>query len=233
MSEAAAPASDTILTAEAPATAETPAVVSAPAAEAATLLTTDPATTTEAPKTEGTEAKADDAKTAEQKKDEAKTGAPEEYADFKLPDNFKANESTLTEFKAVAKDLGLTQEAAQKLVDFQTAQSAKTVQAFSDEMQSHVDKTAKEWATAAKADKEYGGEEFDKNMGFASAALKAFGTPELKTLLNESRLGNNPEVVRFMVRAGKAISQDGFIPGRASSAAKDAASVLYGSTASK
>ena len=38
-----------------------------------------------------------------------------------------------------------------------------------------------------------------------------FGTDALKSLLTESGLGNHPEVIRFMYRAGKAISEDSYV----------------------
>src|SRR5712664_1558818 len=44
-------------------------------------------------------------------------GAPEKYADFKVPDGFKFDPTALTEAQATFKELGLTQEAAQKLID--------------------------------------------------------------------------------------------------------------------
>jgi hypothetical protein len=47
----------------------------------------------------------------------------------------------------------------------------------------------------------------------AKKALDAFGTAELRSLLNESGLGNHPEVIRFMFRAGKAISEDSMVTG--------------------
>jgi hypothetical protein len=68
-----------------------------------------------------------------------------------------------------------------------------------------IQKAAAEWAAAAVADKEYGGDMLTDSLVTAKKALDAFGTPELRTLLNDSRLGNHPEVIRFMVRAGKAL----------------------------
>lgn len=226
MSDAAA--SDTVLTDDATATpdAGAAATVDATAPAATTVLTDD--ASAEPAKVELT-----DAQKAEAAAEAAKTaGAPEVYADFTLPENFKSDESTIGKFKEIAKELGLTQEAAQKLVEFQATQSSTNVQAFGTAMQAHVDKTANEWATAAKADPEYGGEKFNENLGIAKQALDKFGTPELKTLLKESRMGNHPEVIRMLVKAGKAISQDGFVPGRSAAAPKDAASVLYGPSSS-
>jgi len=196
------------------------------------VLTDEPtAKPDDAPKTEPTEAeKAEEARIAAEK---AAAGAPEEYTDFALPETFKVDDTTLGEFKALAKELNLPQEAAQKLVDMQAKLQSGNAQAFTSTLQAHVDKTAQEWAATAKSDPEIGGAKFDENVAVAKTALDTFGTPELKALLKESRIGNHPEVIRFMFKAGKAISQDGFVPGRASSAAKDTANVLYGSTPSK
>lgn len=233
MSDAATAASDTVLTADATATADAGATstdattaATSTSADASTVLTDDAAATTGDAKTDDT---ADAAKTDDAKKDDAK-GAPEQYEDFKLPENFQADAAALDGFKVIAKDLGLTQEAAQKLVDFQTAQAVKNAQGYGTALQTHVDTVAKEWATTAQADPEIGGAKFAENVAVAKQALDTFGTPELKTLLKESRIGNHPEVIRLLFKAGKAISQDGYVPGRASSAAKSAADVLYGPT---
>ena len=63
------------------------------------------------------------------------------------------------------------------------------------------------WEKAAKADKEFGGADFDKNVAQAVKAIEVFGTPELRTLLDESGLGSHPEVIRFAMRAAKGISE--------------------------
>lgn len=48
---------------------------------------------------------------------EPTTGAPEKYADFKAPDGFKFDDKFLPQVHTVFKDLNLTQDQAQKLVD--------------------------------------------------------------------------------------------------------------------
>src|SRR6266704_2105344 len=53
----------------------------------------------------------------EKKEDAPKEGAPEKYADFKVPDGFKFDAAALTEATATFKELGLTQDQAQKLID--------------------------------------------------------------------------------------------------------------------
>ena len=61
----------------------------------------------------------------------------------------------------------------------------------------------------------------------AKKALETFGTPELRTLLNESGMGNNPEVIRAFYRVGKAISEDKFVSGKATPADANDARSLY------
>ena len=63
----------------------------------------------------------------------------------------------------------------------------------------------------SQSDEEFGGENLSSNLEVAKSALDAFGTDPLKQLLAESGLGNHPEVIRFMYRAGKAISEDSYV----------------------
>ncbi|WP_422096887.1 hypothetical protein [Variovorax sp.] len=153
-----------------------------------------------------------------EKKDD-KPGAPDEYADFKLPDGVKLDAPVMGEFKTLAKKHGLSQEAAQELVDLQAKLQGEGGKAYTAELQNHVERMRTEWETAAKADPEIGGDKYDANVAVAKKALETFGTPELKALLRESRLGSHPEVIRFMFKAGQQISPDGFVPGRASAGA--------------
>ena len=59
-----------------------------------------------------------------------------------------------------------------------------------------------------KNDAEFGGANFDKNAKTAQKAFEAFGSPELKQLLNESGLGSHPELVKAFHRIGQKISED-------------------------
>lgn len=146
------------------------------------------------------------------------TGAPEKYEDFKLPEGMQADVPVMGEFTALAKELNLPQEAAQKLVDIGT----RMQQGNAEHLMATIEAQGEKWGTDSKADKEFGGDKFDENLAVAKQALDKFGTPELKTLLVQSKLGNHPEVLRFFYRAGQAISQDGFTPGRQGAGAKDA-----------
>ncbi len=137
---------------------------------------------------------------------EASEGAPEKY-EFNTqvadaPDEL--DPEVLTAFGDVAKELNLPQEAAQKVLD----KVAPVIQARQAKA---IDQTKVEWANQSKSDQEFGGESLTDNLDVAKASLDTFGTDALKSLLQETGLGNHPEVIRFMYRAGKAISEDSYV----------------------
>lgn len=136
----------------------------------------------------------------------SKEGAPDKYEfNDKVADAPEVlDPEVLTAFGEVAKELDLPQEAAQKVLD----KVAPVIQARQAEQ---VEKARVEWAEESKSDEEFGGETFENNLETAKTALNAFGTEPFKQLLSESGLGNHPEVIRFMYRAGKAISEDSYV----------------------
>jgi hypothetical protein len=68
-----------------------------------------------------------------------------------------------------------------------------------------------DWANESQTDEEFGGEALNENLNVAKQALDAFGTDAFKSLLQETGFGNHPEIIRFMYRAGKAISEDSYV----------------------
>lgn len=166
----------------------------------------DASTTQQAP--EGKPAEGSDITPAEGEKpadDQAEPqGAPDKY-EFKAPEGAAAfDDHVIEQFSEVARELNLPQDAAQKVLDKMgpaiQARQAETIQA-----------ARTMWADSAKTDKEFGGEKLTENLAVAKKALDQFGSPELRTLLNESGLGNHPEMIRVLYRAGKAISEDRFV----------------------
>lgn len=129
--------------------------------------------------------------------------APEKY-EFKPPEGKQFDSELITQFSEVAKELNLSQDAAQKMLD-------KMAPAMEQRQAQQIQALKQGWAEAAMADKEFGGDKIAENLSVAKKALDQFGTSELRTLLEESGLGNHPEVIRFMFKAGKAISEDKYV----------------------
>ena len=137
---------------------------------------------------------------------EAPEGAPENYEfNPKVADApQELDPEVLTAFGDVAKELNLPQDAAQKVLD----KVAPVIQARQAKA---IEQTKVEWANQSKSDQEFGGESLTDNLDVAKTSLDTFGTDALKSLLQETGLGNHPEVIRFMYRAGKAISEDSYV----------------------
>lgn len=132
--------------------------------------------------------------------DDSVAGAPEEYKDFTVPEGVQLDETALGAFKPVAKELGLTQEGAQKLVDLFVDTQKQQAEAF--------DTMKADWVKEAKADKEIGGAAYDQSVGYAKKAIAHFGNPKLQAALDWSGLGDHPEVIRAFSKIGKEISED-------------------------
>jgi len=172
-----------------------------------------PAGDAEKPTTEGTETG----------KPPAKPAVPEKY-DLKLPEGSLLEPSAVEQISSFAKEQGLSNEAAQKLLE----RESKSFASYVEKQKTELVKQTAEWLEAAKTDKEIGGEAFGQNAELAKRVVERYGSESFKKALNESGLGNHPELVRFVARIGKAMSEDQLvIPGTQSGGPKSAADTLY------
>lgn len=155
--------------------------------------------------------------------DAQEQGAPEKY-EFQMPEGVVVDDTTVEAFSEIAKELNMPQEAAQKILD-------KVAPVMAQRQAETLASLSNSWIEGVRGDKEIGGDKLQQNLAVAKKAMDTFGTPELSALLNESRLGNHPEVIRFMLRAGKAISEDTkVVTGNATRpnlGSRDAAKSLY------
>lgn len=151
--------------------------------------------------------------------------APDEYTDFTLPEGMALDEDLVKEFKPLAKELGLSQDKAQKLVDLQT----KTMEKIGKATQAAWENTLTEWRKASETDAEFGGTALKENIVFAKTAIDKFGNDKLREALDVTGVGNHPEFVRFMVKVGKAVSEDKVRVGNSAdtSVYRDPAKLLY------
>ncbi|WP_296262507.1 peptidase [uncultured Enterobacter sp.] len=155
-------------------------------------------------------------------KEQKQEGAPEKY-EFKAGEGVELDAEALKDFEPVARDLNLTNEQAQKLVDAYPKILAGVQQRQAEAWQ----KQTEGWAETVKADKEIGGDKLTANLSAAQRALDQFGTSELKEYLNATGLGNHPDLVKTFVKIGKAMSEDGMVDG-SNQGQRSAAEVLYG-----
>lgn len=164
--------------------------------------------------TEGSEGSEAEQKAAADKAaaDKVAEGAPEAYEDFKMPEGMELDTVALEAAAPVFKDLNLTQDQAQKLIDLQAA----SMQKAGETQQEAWTKTVTDWATETKENKEYGGEHLNENLALAKSALDKLGTPELRELVDSTGIGNQLEFAKFCTAVGKAIGEDTVLLGKSS-----------------
>lgn len=199
-------------------------------------ITTDPATTTQpdSSKTtttqdsksllnQGTDADkktdpAADSKTEPKKdsaKDSAKTGAPEQYEAWKVPDQYVIDPDTGKEINSLFKDLGLSQEAGQKLVDFYIN---KTQQAFEEPFTAY-ETMRKEWRDASESHTDLRGK-----LGVGGEVLTTIGkalddlgnkdlVSEFKQLMDLTGAGDHPAFIRVLYGLAKQLTEGTHVGG--------------------
>lgn len=213
-----------------------PAPATPPAAPAETIVTQPPAATppetppaaVTPPKTPVTPPEKPPESKPGEKPPEAK--APATY-DLKLPEGSLLDKTDIERIVKTAKENEFAQEDAQALLEAEH----EAVKAYASKQQGAMAEATKTWANESKNDKEVGGEKFAENAELARRVVTKFGTPQLTKALTETGLGNHPELVRIMVRIGRALGDDQLVIGTSGAmpAAKSHADKLYPTTASK
>lgn len=166
-------------------------------------------TKTDITQTETSQTTGADTKTTEDttKKEESKAaGAPEKYEAFKLPEGVELKGDTLASAQELFKGLGLTQEAAQSLVDFHTAQmtaaAAAPITAYNEMREG--------WKAATAADPELGPKAatIKENLG---KAFDTLNNPKLvtdfKDAMNLTGVGDHPAFIKVMNTWAKQITE--------------------------
>ena len=143
-------------------------------------------------------------------------GAPEAYADFKLPEGMPVDSDFLDTTKAVFKEAGLSQEKAQKLVDLVVERDKRVEKAQFDQ----ADAWAKEFMKSPTA---------KEDLAYAAKA-REFCTPGVREMLKDPRIGNNPEILATFAKIGRMLSEDSMVEAGARGGAteKSAAEVIFG-----
>lgn len=178
------------------------------------------------PDAEPTEGQQDGAQKGESKEGEGEgeSQVPETY-EWKAPEGFEGelDSAAIEQFEPIAKELGLTQEQADKMV----ALHADSLQRAQQQARDNWAQQQETWENDLRNDPDFGGAKFDENVGSAMKAVEKFGTPGLKEALESTGMGNHPELVRTFAEIGKAISEDKIVMGNQSQGERSMAERLY------
>ena len=147
---------------------------------------------------------------------------PSADGELQLSPEVSVASQDLADFKALVAELKLSSQQVQKLVDFESACTKRKA----EENAVQKRQQAAAWAQETKA---LYGAGLEQEITFALRAANTFGGPELRTLLEETGLGNHPVIIRTLSGIGRTISEDA-CPGGTPAAPQDKtfAEALYG-----
>lgn len=154
---------------------------------------------------------------------------PVEYK-LALPKDSPLAPSVIDEIASYAKEQGLSNEAAQGILERQS----KAVAEYEAGKKTEFEKIRDGWKDEVKADKELGGENLAKSAELAQRVVDRFGSKGFKTMLEDTQFGDNPEVIRTFKRIGEMMTDDQFVKSKTQTGGtKDMsdADVIYGKPA--
>lgn len=149
--------------------------------------------------------------------DKAKAEAaelPEKY-ELTAPEGLEINDEVLAEIDPVFRDLKLNNEQANKVIALAGPFAERIQQQAIDQ---HL-ATATTWAKEAKDDPDIGKGNWPETDRLVAKALDRFAGPSkkdangaeqnpLRAILNDSKLGNHPAMIRAWRDIGRAVSED-------------------------
>jgi len=140
---------------------------------------------------------------------------PETYT-FTAPEGVTLDPAILAEVSPIFKDLGLSQDSAQKLVDFYQKQTSN----IQSDLAKNVDKTRSDWRDQVRADPTIGSKLTSHvlpEIGRAFDKLPAEVSKSFREALDFTGAGDHPSVVRALYEWSKLVSEGTHISGNAPS----------------
>lgn len=127
-------------------------------------------------------------------------GTDKDYDAFTLPEGSAANEELQTSFTKLARELGLNQTGAQKLVDYKTQLDQAATKAWGNHLET--------LRQASRKDPTIGGANYAAAVTAGRAVIKKFGGAdggaELRSVMKNYGVGDHPAMIRFFAAIGKA-----------------------------
>lgn len=150
---------------------------------------------------ESVEASASDEGTSEETQEGEEGEQTEDiYSELSFPEGAEVDEERLVATKQKFQKLGYTAEQAQGAVDMYSE--------VHKEIYDQFDSIKSDWEKESRTDSEYGQDKFDASIGMAGKAIDTFGNEGLLNMLEETGVGNHPEMIRFMFKVGQALQED-------------------------
>lgn len=139
----------------------------------------------------------------EKKTDSADDKESEDWS-LEIPKDGFVSEESLKEIEAFAKENKLGKEAAAKLLERENLAIANFINKQEQDMNAELD----QWRESVINDPQLGGENLKVTVENARRVVERFGNEPFINLLRDTGYGDNPEVVRFLSKIGKLMSDD-------------------------
>ena len=159
----------------------------------------------------------------------AETPAADEPFSVKAPEGAEAYQADFDKF---AGDMDGWLKAnpnasAREALAEAASRQARLVGEAQSQAMAQRDQQISAWGDELKADKDFGGEAFDKNVATAIKGLEAVGSPELRQMLDQTGLGSHPEIVRAFKKVGELVADAPFATGAQPAQSASPAARMY------
>ena len=132
-------------------------------------------------------------------------GAPEAYADFSIPEGHTLDTATIESATPIFRELGLSQDQAQKLVDFYSAKIGE----INSQNEGFMEQMRTEWRNQLSADKEIGGklDAVKVDIGRALDRIPAEVRTAYKEAMDLTGAGDNPAIIKAMYSLAQLVNE--------------------------
>ena len=126
--------------------------------------------------------------------------------EYELPEGFNLEENAYNERKQLAFDNGLNQKQFSALMDAEAQRYQSSIEAFNKGIEGRR-------VEAEQALKTEWGDKYEQKIEAANRILshESFADGEFKKFLNDTKFGDNPQVVKFFAKLSDLISEDVFV----------------------
>lgn len=166
----------------------------------------EPAAETEAEEVTSTteEQKGEETKTEDKGAEGSEAEEPPEVYEFSLPEGMELDEDGAAKFNELGKELGLTQAQADKLIEVYVDRLQQQAGSVADAIKTQAEAQSQTWREETEAAKDIG----EAGLRKAARAIERFGSDSLKQMLDETGMGNHPDLARFCMRVEQAFAED-------------------------
>jgi len=144
------------------------------------------------------------------------SGAPESYTDFSVPEGHTLDAAAVEAATPIFRELGLSQDQAQRLVNFYSKQIGK----INSENEGFMETMRTQWREELKADKEIGGklDQVKVEIGRALDRLPPTVRDNFKAAMDMTGAGDHPALIKAVYEFSKLIGEGSHVSGSGPSA---------------